>query len=70
MKPTLLAIQIIVGLSLSGLILLQAKGTGLGRAFGSTSYHSKRGVETLVFRTTIILAVIFVVLSVFNAFTF
>ena len=70
MKPTLLAIQIIVGLSLSGLILLQAKGTGLGRAFGSTSYHSKRGVETLVFRTTIILAVIFVVLSVFNALTF
>ena len=70
MKPTLLAIQIIVGLALSGLILLQAKGTGLGRAFGSTSYHSKRGVETLVFRTTIILAVIFVGLSVFNAFTF
>ena len=70
MKPTLLAIQIIVGLILSGLILLQAKGTGLGRAFGSTSYHSKRGVETLVFRTTIILAVIFVGLSVFNAFTF
>ena len=70
MKPTLLAIQIIVGLALSGLILLQAKGTGLGRAFGSTSYHSKRGVETLVFRTTIILAVIFVALSVFNAFTF
>lgn len=70
MKPTLLAVQIIVGLALSGLILLQAKGTGLGRAFGSTSYHSKRGVETLVFRTTIILAVIFVGLSVFNAFTF
>ncbi|KKU28682.1 MAG: hypothetical protein UX80_C0009G0011 [Candidatus Amesbacteria bacterium GW2011_GWA2_47_11b] len=62
--------QIVTGIVLSGLILLQAKGTGLGRAFGSVAYHSKRGVEKMVFRSTIIIAIIFVVLSLLNVLTF
>ena len=66
MKPILALIQIVVGVSLAILILLQPKGTGMGRAFGSTSYHSRRGLETLVFRFTIILAVVFVVTAVVN----
>lgn len=70
MKIWLTVAQIVTGIILTSLVLLQAKGTGLGRAFGSISYHSKRGVENLVFRGTIIVAIIFVLLSVFNVLTF
>ncbi|HBC72693.1 MAG: Protein translocase, SecG subunit [Candidatus Amesbacteria bacterium GW2011_GWB1_47_19] len=64
MKNVLLLFQIILSLAVVGLILIQAKGTGLGRAFGSQAYHSKRGVENLVFRSTIVLSVLFVIVSV------
>ncbi len=60
--------QIIVAIALIVVILLQAKGTGLGSTFGGQSqmYHSKRGVEKIVFTFTIILAITFVVLSIVN----
>lgn len=70
MKTWLTVAQIVTGIALTSLVLLQAKGTGLGRAFGSISYHSKRGVENMVFRSTIAIAVIFVLLSVLNVLTF
>ena len=61
-------LQIIVAIALIAVILLQAKGTGLGSTFGGQSqmYHSKRGVEKVVFTLTIILAIVFVVLSILN----
>jgi len=68
MSVYLTIIQILLAIILSILILLQAKGTGLGRAFGQASYHSKRGVEYIVFRFTIITAVLFVIVSVANQF--
>lgn len=64
MKIAMQVAQIIIGLAVSALILLQAKGTGLGRSFGSTAYHSRRGLETLLFKTTIVLAFSFVVVSI------
>lgn len=64
MQNTIIILQIIIGIALSGLILLQAKGVGLGRSFGGQMYHSKRGLENIVFRSTIILSVLFVGLSV------
>lgn len=64
MKIGLEIAQIVIGIAVSVLILLQAKGTGLGRTFGSTAYHSRRGLETLMFKTTIALAIIFVAISV------
>jgi preprotein translocase subunit SecG len=66
MKVSVTVIQIIVAVILSGLILIQAKGTGLGRTFGQGTYHSKRGVEFVVFRLTILMAVVFVIVSVAN----
>ena len=62
----LLYIQIAVSILLLGLILLQAKGVGLGRSFSSVSYHSKRGVEKVVFRLTVLTAIAFVVISALN----
>jgi preprotein translocase subunit SecG len=66
MKNTLLLVQILVSVVLSVLILIQAKGTGLGRTFGQSSYHSKRGLEYVIFRFTIGLSVVFVLVAVIN----
>ncbi len=61
-------LQIIVAIGLTAVILLQAKGTGLGSTFGGQNqmYHSKRGVEKVVFYLTILLSFAFVVLSIIN----
>ena len=58
--------QIIVAVSLTIIALLQVKGGGLGGIFGQadTVYRTKRGVEKTLFQLTIVLAVIFVVLSI------
>ena len=42
-------------------IILQNRGTGLGSAFGGEGnvYRTKRGLESVLFRATIVLAVIF-----------
>lgn len=61
----LLVFQIIIGCILSGLILMQSKGTGLGRSFGGNqAYSSKRGMEKIVFNITIALAVLFLISSI------
>jgi preprotein translocase subunit SecG len=57
-------IIIAVGLILS--ILFQVKGGGLGGIFGQadTVYRTRRGVEKTLFQLTIVLAVLFVVVSI------
>lgn len=67
MTPLLL-IQTLVALVLIFLVVIQAKGTGLGRSFGSTNYHSKRGMEKTIFYLTITISILFVGLSLFSAF--
>lgn len=64
-SSVLLASQIIVSILLVGTILLQSQGSGLGGTWGGggESYHTKRGVEKTLFAFTIILAVLFFVLS-------
>lgn len=59
---------IIITLALIGVVLLQARGAGgVGGIFGGTQssggYRTRRGVEKVLFRLTIILAVIFVIIS-------
>ncbi len=51
-------------------ILLQHRGTGIGGAFGGEdlSYRSRRGVEKLLFRATIIFAAIFLVTAIARLF--
>ncbi len=54
-------VQIVLATLLVASILLQARGTGLGAAFGGEGniYRTKRGVERILFYSTIVLAVIF-----------
>lgn len=51
-------------------ILLQHRGTGLGGAFGGEdlSYRSRRGVERLLFRSSILFAAIFLVTAIAQLF--
>jgi len=65
-KIILLIIQIAVAMSLITVILMQSKGSGIGTVFGGSEgfYRSKRGVEKLFVYLTILLAVIFGVLSI------
>ncbi len=59
-------VQIIVSIALIGVILVQAKGSGLGGIFGGDSsiYKTRRGVEKTIFQATIALAVVFFAISV------
>ena len=57
--------QIVLSVALIMVILLQVRGGGLGGIFGQpdTVYRTKRGVEKTLFQLTIVLAVLFVVIS-------
>lgn len=65
MRNTIQIVQIVVSILLIIFILLQAKGTGLGSAWGGSGemYRSKRGVEKIVYKLTIVFVVLFAVLS-------
>jgi len=58
-------IQITISILLIITILLQQRGGGLSSAFGGSGieYSTKRGVEKIVFYASIILAVLFLGLS-------
>ncbi len=68
MKDWLLITQIVITLLLSGSILMQSRGTGLGNAFGGANeqYRSKRGIEILLLRSTYVLLSLFLITSVIN----
>ena len=62
--PILPYIQIILSILLVTVILLQQRGSSLGGAFGgdnfSAAFHKRRGGELFLFRSAIVLAVLFV----------
>ena len=62
-------VQIIIAVALVVAILLQARGAGLGSVFGGTGavFKTRRGIDRMLFRTTIVLAVVFGLLSLFVA---
>jgi preprotein translocase subunit SecG len=57
---------IIISIGLIIAILFQVKGGGLGGIFGQadTVYRTRRGVEKNLFQLTIVLAALFVVISI------
>lgn len=62
MKAAIYLIQIILGILLILVIIIQQKGAGLGSAFGGDLgfYRTKRGAEKLLFYVTIILATVLI----------
>ncbi|MDM8519399.1 preprotein translocase subunit SecG [Anaerolineales bacterium HSG6] len=61
-------IQIILSITIVGLVLMQAKGSGLGSAFGDAGgvYRTRRGVEQILHQVTIGLAIVFCLLSLLS----
>jgi len=58
-------LQLIISVSLVGLILIQSKGKGLASGVGNaiSMYRSRRGIEKIVFIVTIVLSLMLVVNS-------
>jgi preprotein translocase subunit SecG len=61
-------IQIIISITIIALVLVQAKGAGLGGIFGGDGgvYRTRRGVEKTLHQITIGLAVTFFVVSLIS----
>lgn len=59
-------LQIIVSLLLIGAILLQVQGSGLSSAFGGSGefYRSRQSIEKILVYTTVMLCIVFGVLSI------
>ena len=62
--------QIIVSILLIALIMIQERSSGLSGIFGSGGeggfYHTRRGMEKLLFGSTIILTIAFAVLALID----
>lgn len=66
MKIVISTLQIILGVLLIFVIIIQQKGSGLGTSFGGdmSFYRTKRGAEKLLFYATIALSGAFVLFSI------
>lgn len=66
MEQTLLITQTILSVLLVSFILLQAQGSGLGSSWsgGGETYHTRRGVEKVVFIATIVSTALFIANSI------
>lgn len=66
MQQVLTIVQIILSVVLISFILLQSQGSGLGAAWGGggETYHTRRGVEKVIFIATIVGVVLFIATSI------
>lgn len=64
--PYLNITQIVLSIALILAILLQARGGGLGGILGQSDsvYRTKRGVEKRLFQITIVLVILFIIVSI------
>lgn len=71
MNTIWLAIQAILSVLIIVSVLLQTQGGGIGPAFGGggESYHTRRGIEKVLFNATIILVALFAVASIASLMT-
>jgi preprotein translocase subunit SecG len=58
--------QIVIAVAIIGAVLLQVRGGGLGGIFGQADsvYRTQRGVEKTLFRMTITLGCIFLIVAI------
>lgn len=63
-------IQIAVAVLMMLAILLQSRGAGIGSIFGGSGgvYRAKRGIERVLFISTIVLAVMFFISAIIGLF--
>jgi len=63
--PYLNVVQIIISIALIAVVLLQSKGSGWSGAVSTDTsvFSTRRGLEKTLFNVTVVLAVLFVVVS-------
>jgi len=68
MRNVILIVNIVVSIAIVTLILVQGKGAGLGSAWGGGGemFQTRRGVEKITLRITIVLIVVFFALSLIS----
>ena len=68
MQTYLNVAQIVLSVTLILVILLQVRGGGLGGIFGQadTVFRTRRGVERTLFQLTIVLVVLFIIISIIS----
>ena len=68
MDTTLRVVSMVVSVVLVAAVLLQVKGTGAG-VFGAAygTFRTRRGFERLLFRSTIVLAGVFILIAVLSS---
>ncbi len=68
--PAVRIIQIILSIAVIIFILLQVRGAGLGSAFGGSSsgsvFKTRRGVEKLIFKITVVFVILFAAVSLLS----
>ncbi len=66
MQTNLNIAQIVLSIALVVIVLFQVRGGGLGGIFGQQSgvYRTRRGVEKILFRLTIVFVAVFLVISI------
>jgi preprotein translocase subunit SecG len=68
--PTYFSIaQILIAIALIATVLFQLRGGGIGGIFGQADsvYRTRRGIESTLFKLTIILVVLLVIFAVLTA---
>lgn len=70
MKSILLIVNMVLAVGIVALILLQGKGAGLGSAWGGGGelFQTRRGIEKVTLRLTVLLIVLFFIVSIVNLF--
>jgi preprotein translocase subunit SecG len=68
MQTNLNIAQIILSIALIVIVLFQVRGGGLGGIFGQQSgvYRTRRGLEKILFRLTIVFVAVFLVISILS----
>ncbi len=60
----------IIGIALTTAILVQSRSAGMSSAFGggSEGFHVRRGSEKTIFRITVILSILFLIVALAHLF--
>jgi preprotein translocase subunit SecG len=68
MQNVFLIAQIVLAIIITAFVLLQAQGSGLGSTWGGggETFHTRRGVEKVIFVATIVAIILFAAVSIIS----
>ena len=70
MKTLFLIVSVLISILIVVFILIQGRGAGLGSAWGGGGefFQTRRGIEKITLQVTVILIVLFFIVSAVNLF--